>query len=336
MKKYFAIIVLCIVAVTLVCGGLSACGQKDGVIRLTEVTHSVFYAPLYVALEQGYFEEEGLSIDLSNGGGADNCMTALISGQADIGLMGPEAAIYVAAAGRKEYPVIFTQLTAKDGSFLMGRNPEPDFKWENLKGKEIIGGRRGGVPAMTLEYALSLNGLIDGENFTLNYDVKYDLIGAAFEGGTGDYCTMFEPAASNMQKAGKGYIVASVGEAAGDMPFTAFMATKSYLQENHDTVVAFTCAIVRGMQYVNTHTPEETAQALIGSFDGTDADTLAAAIRSYRDIGAYSTTPVMARKDFDHLQDVIAQAGILEKRADYDLLVDNSIAQSVMEQLGIQ
>ena len=332
MKKLVCLVIIACLLAVCACFAFGACSEREGVIRLTEVTHSVFYAPLYVALEQGYFEAEGLQIELSNGGGADNCMTALISGQADIGLMGPEAAIYVANQGRSDYPIIFTQLTKKDGSFLMSRNAEPDFQWSDLVGKEIIGGRRGGVPAMTLEYALRINNLIDGENFTLNYDVKYDLIGAAFEGGTGDYCTMFEPAASNMEKAGKGYIVASVGEAAGDMPFTAFMATKSYMTEKQDTVVAFTRAIVKAMEYVNTHTAAEIAAALQASFDGTDLATLTSAIQSYMDIGAYSTSPVMLRKDFDHLQDVIIEAGVMDRRADFDALVDNSIAQSLLAQ----
>lgn len=332
MKKSLCILLSIAILIVSCVGIMSGCTQDDpDTIELIEVTHSVFYAPLYVAIDGGYFEEQGLTIELTNGGGADKCMTSIIAGQADIGLMGPEAAIYIYNEGRSDYPVIFGQLTKKDGSFLMAREEMPDFEWSDIASKEVIGGRKGGVPAMALEYAIKKAGLIDGQNYTMNYDVQYDLIGPAFEGGTGDFCTMFEPAASNMQKAGKGYIVASVGEQAGDMPFTAFMATKSYIDANREQVDKFLTAIIKAMNFVNESTAEEIAKVLAPSFDGTDIETLANAIQAYKDIGAYSTTPIMQQEDFELLQDVIIDAGVMTKRADFDKLIDNSIAEILLK-----
>lgn len=331
MKKTICIILAAALVLATCLGCMIGCSNNDGnTIKLIEVTHSVFYAPLYVAIDGGYFEEEGIKIKLSNGGGADKCMTSIVAGQSDIGLMGPEAAIYIANEGRTDHPVIFAQLTKKDGSFLMARQPNANFSWSDIAGKNVIGGRKGGVPAMALEYAIKKAGLIDGSDYTLNFDVQFDLIGPAFEGGTGDYCTMFEPAASTMQSQGKGYIVASVGQQAGDMPFTAFMATKSYITKNSDKVEKFTKAIIRAMDYVNTHSAEEIAKILAPSFAGTNENTLATAIQAYKDIDAYSTTPIMKAEDFDLLQDVIIDAGVMTKKADFSKLFDASIAQKIL------
>lgn len=331
MKKFLT----CFLALllTLLCS--MGCGEpSDGTltkIRLNEVTHSVFYAPLYVAIENGYFREEGIEIELTNGGGADKSMTAVISGHADIGLMGPEAAIYVYTEGRRDYPVIFGALTRKDGSFLMSREPAENFDWSSIQGSEVIGGRRGGAPAMALESALKKNGLVDGENFTLRYDIEFNLITPSFESGIGDYCTMFEPAASNFVKQGKGYIVASVGEEAGEMPFTAFMATKSYLESNEELVTKFLRAVKRGMDYVLS-TDETTVATLIkGQFADTEVSLLASAIKNYKDIDAYMDTPVLLEEPFNRLQDVIIEAGELEERASYADLVNTSIALAVSD-----
>lgn len=229
MKKLYIVVIAFIMASTLVLASCS-CKKKDpNLIRVNEVTHSVFYAPLYIAINKGYFTDENIKIDLINGGGADKSMTALLSGAADIGLMGPEAAIYNVAEGNPNAPKVFGQLTKRDGSFLIGRTANSNFKWSDLAGKEIIAGRPGGAPAMTLEYALNLNGLYDGVNVTLNFDVEFNNMGPAFQGGTWDYVTMFEPAAGELVAAGNAHVLASVGLAAGEVPFTAFMATESYL-----------------------------------------------------------------------------------------------------------
>ncbi len=331
MKKNIIAICLIFIIIATFSTCFAGCNKRqEGVVRLTEVTHSVFYAPLYIAINNGYFADENITIQLTNGGGADNCMTSLLTGQSDIGLMGPEAAIYVYNEGKQDYPIVFAQLTKKDGSFLMARNKIDNFNWSMLQNKEIIGGRKGGVPAMTLEYALSLAGLTNGTNVTINYDIKFDLIGAAFESGTGDFCTMFEPAASNMQKAGKGHIVASVGKQAGNMPFTAFMASKSYIQKYPTQIEGFTRAIYKAMQFVQNNTAHDIAVALAPSFDGTDIETLATSIQSYKDITAYALTPVMQESDFQKLQTVIIQAKVMTKRADFSKLVDNSFAQKLL------
>lgn len=331
MKKSICIILAVALILVMSIGCMAGCSKDDGnTVKLIEVTHSVFYAPLYVAIDGGYFAEEGLTIQLSNGGGADKCMTSLIAGQSDIGLMGPEAAIYIANEGRDDHPVIFAQLTKKDGSFLMARQPNANFSWSEIAGKNVIGGRKGGVPAMALEYAIKKAGLVDKVDYILNFDVQFDLIGPAFEGGTGDYCTMFEPAASAMQSQGKGYIVASVGEQAGDMPFTAFMATKSYMTKHADKMEKFTRAIIKAMDYVNTHTASEIAKVLAPSFAGTSEEALATAIQAYKDIDAYSTTPIMKAEDFDLLQDVIIDAGVMTKKADFNKLFDPSVAQKIL------
>ena len=333
MKKFLTLFLIMAFAV-LGCCCFVACDNKndDGVIKVNEVTHSIFYAPFYAAINLGYFEEYGIKIELTNGGGSDKSMTALISGDADIALLGPETSVYVKSQGSSNTAKIIGQLTQKDGSFLVGRTQMTDFEWSDLAGSEVIGGRVGGVPAMTLEYLFEQNGLYDGRNITINYGIDFDLITAAFEGGTGDFCTMFEPAASNMQKAGSGYIVASVGQQAGDMPFTAFMATQSYIAEHREQVDKFVRAIIKAMDFVNTSSAEDIAKVLAPSFDGTDLATLANSIQAYKDIGAYSTTPVMAKEDFELLQDVIIDAGVMTKRADFDKLVNNSIAEALLAQ----
>ena len=318
--------ILLVVAMLALCLPLAACGKtSEDVVRLNEVTHSVFYAPLYVAINQGYFEENGIKIELTNGGGADKTMTAVLSGQADIGFCGPEAAIYVYNEGKKNYPIVIGQLTKRDGSFVIARENIANFDWStSFTNKEIIGGRKGGVPAMALEYALKKNGYVDGGNMTINYDVQYDLIAAAFEGGTGDFCTMFEPAATNFANAGKGYIVASVGEEAGDIPYTCFCCEQSYLSKNSDKVKRFLAAVNKGVEYVTNHTPEEIAVAVAPSFADTSKEVLTSAIANYKRIGAYVTSMNLKKEDFERLQDIIVEAGVMTKRASYADLVNNS------------
>lgn len=330
MKK-ITILILIIVLISLCCFSAVACTKKnENVIRLNEVTHSVFYAPMYVAINNGYFEEVGLTVELTNGGGADKTMAAVLANEADIGFCGPEAAVYVNAQGSKNYPVVFGQLTKKDGSFLIGRTDVTNFAWADLAGKEIIGGRRGGMPAMNLEHALKKNGFTLGTNVTVNYDVQFDLITAAFEGGTGDYCTMFEPGASQYEASGKGYIVASVGEEAGEIPYTCYMATKSYIDDNTEKVAKFMTAIIKGIEFVTNSTSEEVATALIPSFPSTDYSLLVKAVTSYKAIDAYMTSPVMTEANFEHMIDILIESGSLETRVDYEDIIDNKIVEGIL------
>ena len=329
MKKILTIIlvvaILCIATLSLV-----SCKKDDGtIVKVNEVTHSVFYAPLYVAINNGYFEEVGITIGLTNGGGSDKTMTAIMSGQADIGLAGPETAIYVNAGGSSNYPVVFGQLTTKDGSFLIGRNKIENFSWSSLAGKEIIGGRKGGMPAMCLEYALYKNGLVNGENVTINYDVQFDLIASAFGSGTGDYCTMFEPVATTYQNAGKGYIITDVGTEAGTVPYTCFMATKSYIKDNQTTVSSFMKAILKGIDFVMNNDEVTVATAILPSFNGSTTQDLASAVKAYKQIGAFKTSPVMLEEDYNKLIDILKFSKVLNKDVAFADVIDNSIVESL-------
>lgn len=328
MRKFVAIslVVALLMIATL---SLVSCTKEENVVRVNEVTHSVFYAPLYVAINEGFFEEEGLTIELTNGGGSDKTMTAVMSGQADVGLAGPETAVYVKAGGSSNYPVVFGQLTTKDGSFLIGRERTNNFKWSDLEGKEIIGGRRGGMPAMCLEYALYKNGLINGENVTINYDVQFDLVASAFGAGTGDYCTMFEPVASSYENAGKGYVQTDVGTEAGTIPYTCFMATKDYIKNNQGTVKSFMKAIMKAIDFVMENDDLTVAKALEKSFVGTSISDLEKAVRSYKAIGAFKTDPKMSEEDFQKLIDILKFANVLEGEVSYNDIIDNSIVSSL-------
>lgn len=336
MKKILKPLCAAIAAITSLLA-FPACntGDKDGMktIKINEVTHSVFYAPLYLAESLGYFEEEKIKIDLTNGGGADNVMSAVLSGDADIGFCGPEAALYVLIGGSTDVPTVFGQLTKRDGSFLVSRKPEPNFQWTDLKGKEILAGRKGGVPAMTFEYVLKQNNLFDGTDLTLNYDVAFNLMTSAFEAGTADYCTMFDPVAYEYEAAGKGYVVASVGEASGEVPYTCFMAKKSWLRKNSNAAEGFLRAVTKAVKYVNETNPNLVAPYLTKYFEGISETALAASVQRYKDIDAWRTELTMTEESFNRLQDIIENAGELSKRMPMDKLVDNSYASKVYNQI---
>ena len=309
---------------------LVGCGKKeDGLdkVRVCEVTHSIFYAPQYAAIALGFFEEEGIEIELSNGQGADAVMAAVLSGNIDIGFAGPEASIYVYNEGKKDYTQVFAQITRRDGSFLIAREPDDNFTWDKVKGKTILPGRKGGVPYMALEYVLRQNGIDPYADTTLDNSVQFSMMTAAFTGGTGDYVTAFEPTASMLQQEGKGYIVASVGEAAGDIPYTAYFAKKSFIDKNSDLVQRFTNAVYKGQQWVAAHTDAEVAEAVAEFFPDTSLELLTASVASYRAIGAWNTDPVMSEESFNRLQTVMTQAGELTKTADYDKVVNNTFAK---------
>ena len=314
----------------------SACKSDDDdytTIKVNEVTHSVFYAPFYLAESLGYFEEEKIKIELVNGGGADNVMSSVLSGDSDIGFCGPEAALYVKIGGSNDAPKVFGQLTKRDGSFLVSRTPDPDFEWSHLAGKEILAGRRGGVPAMTFEYVLKQNNLFDGVHLTLNYDVAFNLMTSAFEGGTADYCTMFDPVAYEYEAAGKGYVVASVGEASGEIPYTCFMAKESWLKKNETTTTGFLRAITKAIKYVNETDNDVIAQKLTGYFEGTNVTSLSASVGRYKSIDAWVTNMAMTEDSFTRLQDVIENAGELERRVAFAELINVTYANSVYNEV---
>ena len=334
MKKIIAALVAAVITLF----PLSACGEKENggnltTVRLNEVTHSIFYAPLYIAIENGFFKSEGLNVELTNGGGADNVMTALLSKSADIGLMGVEASIYVYLEGKTDSPKVFGQLTKRDGSFLVSRTKEENFKWENLENKEIIAGRTGGIPAMTFEYVVNKHGLKNGVNVTLNNDIAFNLMGPSFEAGIGDYTTLFEPTASEYQLAGKGYIVASVGEESGEIPYTAFTALGSYVKNNGDTIEKFVRALYKAIKYLEETDDEKVAETIVGQFPGTPLSSIATALKNYQKIDAWMKNMAMTETAFNNLQDVMENAGELKQRITYDKVTDNTFAERVYKEI---
>ena len=296
-------------------------------IQLNEVTRSVFYAPQYVAIANGFFEEGGLKLEITTGQGADKVMTAILAGQSDIGLCGPEAAIYVYNEGKEDYIEVFAQLTQKDGSFLVSKEQTNNFSWQDLKGKTVIPGRKGGVPYMTLEYVLKKNGLNPQTDLTLDDSIKFDLMAGAFSGGNAEYVTLFEPTASMTQDAGKGYIVASVGEEAGEVPYTAYCAKKSYIKNNSKTIEEFTRATYKGEQWVKEHTAREIAEKIQDFFPDTTLNSLENSVQKYKDIDAWRDTPVLKESAFDKLQEIMSEAGELTTKAPYNKIVNNSFAE---------
>lgn len=298
-------------------------------IQLNEVTRSVFYAPQYVAISNGFFEEEGLELEITTGQGADKVMTAILAGQSDIGLCGPEAAIYVYNEGKEDYIEVFAQLTQKDGSFLVSKNATDNFQWTDLKGKTVIPGRKGGVPYMTLEYVLKQNGINPQTDLVLDDSIKFDLMAGAFAGGNAEYVTLFEPTASMTQDAGKGYVVASVGEASGEVPYTAYCAKKSYIADNAEIIESFTRAIYEGEQWVKEHTAREVAEVIQEFFPDTTVESLETSVQKYKDIDAWKENPILKEEAFDKLQLIMTEAGELEQKAPYDKIVNNTFAEKV-------
>ena len=301
-------------------------------IRLNEVTHSVFYAPLYAAIANGFYEEEGIELELTNGGGADNVMTAILSGQCDIGLCGPEASIYVYNEGREDYVEVFAQLTKRDGSFLVAKDPTDNFSWQDLKGKTVIPGRKGGVPYMTFEWILKQNGINPQTDLVLDDSIKFDLMAGAFAAGDAEYVTLFEPTASMTEEAGAGYIVASVGEASGDIPYTAYCAKKSYIAENEDIIEGFTKATYKGQKWVKEHTAKEVAEKIVDFFPDTTVESVATSVQSYKDIDAWNENPILTKESFDKLQMIMQEAGELESQAPYDKVINNKYAEKVVNE----
>lgn len=289
-------------------------------VKVAEVTHSIFYSPQYIAHSLGYFEDEGLDVEIILTSGADKVTTAVLSGDVQIGFCGSESTIYVYNNGEKDYLVNFAGLTKKDGSFLVSRENIKDFKISDLKGKHIIAGRKAGMPAMTLEYALNINGVKTEE---VNFDTSIDFASTtgAFIGGTGDFVSVFEPTASSLENQGVGYIVASIGELGGIVPYTAYNARKSYIEENKDIIKGFTKAINKGLDYVHNHSAKEIAENIASYFPDTSINDLEKQVQNYIDIDAWFTNTSISEEDFNHIQEIVENAGELNKKAPYDKLV---------------
>lgn len=327
MKKTFALLL-----VLLLCLLTPACQDADGLrtVELHEVTRSVFYAPQYVAISMGFFEDEGLDVRIMTSGGSDKAMTALLSGQADICLAGPETGVYVYNEGKADHPLIVGQLTKRDGSFLVGRTDEPDFSWESLREKSIIGGRAGGMPLMTLEYVLKAHGLEPGVDVDVIDSIQFNLMGGAFEGGTGDYVTLFEPTATEFERAGKGYIVANVGLASGEVPYTVYLVSQTMLQQDAAFVESFLRAVYRAQRWIATASDREVAEAMEPFFPDASIESLMIVANSYRATDSWKQDPIMQEADYERMLDIIEEAGELSARPDFAALVDNSIAERIV------
>ena len=334
MKKTIMIIILIAVnigIITAVVININKNSTKDEngtkLVRLNEVTRSVFYAPQYVAIAQGYFKEKGIEVEITTGQGADKVMTAVLAGQSDIGFAGPEASIYVYNEEKEDHTQVFAQLTKRDGSFLVARDKTDEFDWNQLKGKTVIPGRKGGVPYMTFEYVLKQKGINPSTDVNLDDSISFDLMAGAFAGGNAEYVTLFEPTASMTEEQGAGYIVASVGAEAGEIPYTAYFAKKSYIAKNEELIQNFTDAIYKGQKWTQEHSAKEIAELIKDFFPSTDVKMLENSIQRYKDIDAWNKTPVLTEEAFNKLQDVIEEAGELEKRADYEKVVNNKYAE---------
>lgn len=314
----FFVIILCLVFLF-----LWTKSDDDGLtkVKVAEVTHSVFYAPQYVALEKGYFEEEGLDVELTLTAGADNVMAAVLSKDADIGLSGSEATIYVYNKGEKDYIKTFAQLTQKDGSFLISREKNDDFSIDDLKGKYVIGGREGGMPEMTLEYVLKENNIDPEKDLTIDTSIDFASMAGAFIGGVGDYVTLFEPLATKIVNEGYGHKVALLGALTDNVPYTAYNARSSYLKENKDVITKFNNAIQKGLDFVHNNSSEEIAKVIMNQFPDTSYNDIKNAVESYLKNDTWPANTTFSKDSFDHLQDIVIEAGFLDKKVNYSDLI---------------
>lgn len=331
-KKWITLATAVVLAVTALPLGVFAAKKDEAKLAkviLNEVAHSIFYAPQYVAIEEGYFKDEGLDMTLITGFGADKTMTAVISGEADIGFMGAEASIYAYQEGATDPVVNFAQLTQRAGNFLVAREEMPDFKWEDLKGRKVLGGRKGGMPEMVFEYILKKNGLDPEKDLSIDQSIDFGATAAAFTGDdSADFTVEFEPSATALEKQGAGYVVASLGVDSGYVPYTSYSARTSYMEKNPDIMQKFTDALQKGMDFVQSHTPEEIAEIIEPQFPETDLDTITAIVKRYYDQDTWKENLVFGQDGFELLQDILEDAGELKERTPYAELVNTEFAQN--------
>ena len=336
-KKWISLAAAIVLAVTALPMTAFA-AKKDGEeklakVTLNEVAHSIFYAPQYVAIEEGYFKEEGLDLTLVTGFGADKTMTAVISGEAEIGFMGAEASVYAYQEGATDPVVNFAQLTQRAGNFLVAREEMSDFKWEDLKGKKVLGGRKGGMPEMVFEYILKKNGIDPQKDLTIDQSIDFGSTAAAFTGDdSAAYTVEFEPSATILEKEGAGHVVASLGEASGYVPYTSYSAKVSYMEENPEIIQKFTNALQKGMDYVQSHTPEEIAEVIAPQFKETDIDTITTIVKRYYDQDTWKENLIFKKDSFELLQDILEDAGELGERAEYEELVQTEYAKNAVKE----
>ena len=336
-KKWISLAAAVVLAVTALPMGVFA-AKKDSTeekltkVTLNEVAHSIFYAPQYVAIEEGYFKDEGLDLTLVTGFGADKTMTAVISGVADIGFMGAEASVYAYQEGATDAVVNFAQLTQRAGNFLVAREEMPDFKWEDLKDKKVLGGRKGGMPEMVFEYILRKNGLDPQKDLTIDQSIDFGYTAAAFTGDTSaDFTVEFEPSATALEKEGAGYVVASLGVDSGYVPYTSYSAKTSYMEKNPEIIQKFTNALQKGMEYVQSHTPEEIAEVIAPQFAETDLDTVTAIVKRYYDQDTWKSNLIFEKESFELLEDILEDSGELSERVSYENLITTKYAQEAAE-----
>ncbi len=339
LYRKFLGLTLCAALITAMAAG---CGSKKessqgssssatAKVTLNEVAHSIFYAPMYVAIEEGYFEEEGIDLTLVTGFGADKTMTAVLTGEADIGFMGSESTIYTYAGGTADYVINFAQLTQRAGNFLVSREPIDDFHWDMLKGKDVLGGRAGGMPEMVFEYILKKNNIDPKTDLSIDQSIDFGSTAAAFSGGQGDFTVEFEPHATSLEAKGDGYVVASLGEDSGYVPYTAFSAKKSFIETHPDVIQSFTNALQKGMDYVNSHSPEDIAKVISPQFEETPVETITAIVTRYYDQDTWKENLIFEEDAFTLLQNILEEAGELPARVPYDDLVTTDFAKEAVK-----
>ena len=328
-KLTYVFLLFCMLLTIVV--GLIGCGDSSKenltTVKLNEVAHSIFYAPLYVAIEEGYFEEEGIDLELVTGFGADKTMTALLSGEANIGFMGPETTVYTANEGANDKVVNFAQLTQRAGNFVVAREDMPDFSWNDLKGKTVLGGRAGGMPEMVFEYVLKENGIDPSTDLTIDQSIDFGSTAAAFSGGSGDFSVEFEPGATNLEKEGAGFVVASVGVDSGYVPYTAFSAKESYIQKHPELIQSFTNDLQKGMNYVNHHSSEDIADVISPQFKDTDKNTISTIVERYKSQDTWKNNLVFSEESYNLLLDILEEAGVITDRPAYKELVTTTYAE---------
>ena len=330
MKKWISLLLAGVL------GLMTGCGSQEAVANLTpvtlnEVAHSIFYAPQYVAIENGYFAEEGIDLTLVTGFGADKVTTALVSGEADIGFMGSESSIYIYHQNPEDYIVNFAQLTQRAGNFLVSRKPVDNFKWEDIKGSYVLGGRKGGMPEMVFEFILKKNNIDPAAELSIDQSIDFGSTAAAFTGNDADFTVEFEPSATALETEGVGHVVASLGEASGYVPYTAYSVKQSYLTEHPEILQAFTNALQKGMEYVRSHTPEEIAKVIQPQFEETDLETITKIVTRYYEQDTWKENLIFEKESFDLLQNILQEAGELPAWTPYEDLVNTEFAKKAAE-----